>query len=363
MYPLNLALLVAGKTLETELDATLSKLAIRKVFTDPAWEQSDDLAGRLERSSPDVVIIGPGTRERVVLDTIRAVKTLQGSPAIVALNTSKDPDTILEMVRAGVSEYLYPPYDEKLERALRTISEQLERAIPASSKDSKIFGLLSAKGGCGATTIACHVAREISGCTNTDVLLADLDLQVGGVRFATKAQSDYSILDATSNLYRLDVSFWKALISNGIRGVEVISGPHDDVLSVVEPTADQIRQVLQFVRTQYPFAVVDLGRGRSDVTIGALEEIDNLLLVTTLDITAMHQAKAMIRGIVMRGFPQSQIRLVLNRMPKNPELTIDEITKNLGVEPFVTIPSDYSSLYEKQLEGGLLSNNTTLGTA
>lgn len=363
MYPLNLAILVANKTLESELDSTLSKLAIRKVFTDPAWEQSDDLAGRLERSSPDVVIIGPGNRQSAVLECIRAVKALQGSPAIVVLNSSKDPDTILEMVRAGVNEYLYPPFDEKLEKALRSISEQRERAVPASSRDSKIIGMLSAKGGCGATTIACHVAREIGSCTNTKVLLADLDLQAGGVRFATKAQSDYSILDATSNLYRLDVNFWKALISNGIRGVEVISAPHGDVLSVAEPTSDQVRQVLQFVRTQYPFTVVDLGRGRSDVTVGALDEIDNLVLVTTLDITAMHQAKALIRGVVTRGFPQSSIRLVLNQMPKNPELTVQEITKNLGVEPFASIPSDYSALYEKQLEGGLLSSGTTLGTA
>ena len=50
-------------------------------------------------------------------------------------------------------------------------------------------------------------------------------------------------------------------------------------------------------------------------------------------------------------------------MPKNPELTVQEITKNLGVEPFASIPSDYSALYEKQLEGGLLSSGTTLGTA
>ena len=40
------------------------------------------------------------------------------------------------------------------------------------------------------------------------------------IGFLTKTKAIYSILDAVNNLHRLDISYWKALVSNGIPGVE-----------------------------------------------------------------------------------------------------------------------------------------------
>ena len=63
------------------------------------------------------------------------------------------------------------------------------------------------------------------GRQNQKVLLADLDLDAGMVAFITKTKAVYSILDAVNNLHRLDISYWKALVSNGIPGVEIVSSP------------------------------------------------------------------------------------------------------------------------------------------
>ena len=57
------------------------------------------------------------------------------------------------------------------------------------------------------------------------MLLADLDLDAGMVAFLLKTKSPYSILDAVNNIHRLDASYWKALVSNGIPNVEIIAAP------------------------------------------------------------------------------------------------------------------------------------------
>ena len=60
------------------------------------------------------------------------------------------------------------------------------------------------------------------GRQNQKVLLADLDLDAGMIAFITKTKATYSILDAVNNLHRLDLHYWKALVSNGIPGVEIV---------------------------------------------------------------------------------------------------------------------------------------------
>ena len=72
--------------------------------------------------------------------------------------------------------------------------------------------------------MVCHVAAEL-GRQNQKVLLTDLDLDAGMVGFITKTKSVYSILDAINNLHRLDIHYWKALVSNGIPGVEIVASP------------------------------------------------------------------------------------------------------------------------------------------
>ena len=89
----------------------------------------------------------------------------------------------------------------------------------------KMIGFLSAKGGCGATTLACHVASELQNVTQKNVLLADLDLTSGMVGFLMKTPSSYSILDAIKNLSRLDESLWKALVVEHRPGLSVMPAP------------------------------------------------------------------------------------------------------------------------------------------
>src|SRR6185437_971958 len=217
----------------------------------------------------------------------------------------------------------------------------------------------SAKGGCGATTIVCHVAAEL-GRQNQKVLLADLDLDAGMVGFITKTKAVYSILDAVNNLHRLDISYWKALVSNGIPGVEIVSSPLA-LASKQQPHDDQIRQVLAFAKPHYDWTVADLGRSLSRMAMAALEEIDEVCLVTTLEVPALHQSKQIIQTLLDSGYGKNRIRLILNRAPKRLDITPGELERMLGIPIFCMIPNDYPELYETYAEGRMLNRTCDLG--
>ena len=80
---------------------------------------------------------------------------------IIALNNSADADIILSSLRAGIHEYLYPPLQDALRRSLEKRAAERSRRREGAKGDGKSFGFFSAKGGCGATTLVCHVAAEL----------------------------------------------------------------------------------------------------------------------------------------------------------------------------------------------------------
>ena len=232
--------------------------------------------------------------------------------------------------------------------------------VESLRRGARIIGFISAKGGCGATTVACHTAVELPRLTNGRVLLADLDFDAGMIGFLLKSKSEYTISDAVRNTQRLDQSYWQALVSNGVRsGLEIITAPVLSSRPSLKP--EQLRFVLSFVRTQYDWVLLDLGRSLNPLSTSAAEEIDDLFLVTTLEVPALHQAKLMAQKLLDGGFKKDHLHLLLNRAPKRFEISVEEIEKMLGVPVYTSLPSDYVSLNESYSEGKLVDHASNLG--
>ncbi|HJT89633.1 MAG TPA: AAA family ATPase [Bryobacteraceae bacterium] len=360
MYPLTIWLAIENRELLEQAQACLGDLPFRVIVEHQDIGDLSNFLDRLERMRPDVVLIDISGWREPLEGLVASIRNAVGDPMIIALHTLADADTILASLRAGINEFLYPPLQEPLRKSLEKRSAERSRRRDGASKGAgKSFGFLSAKGGCGATTLVCHVAAEL-GRANQKVLLMDLDLHAGLVGFITKTKSVYSILDAINNLHRLDIHYWKALVSNGIPGVEIVSSPLA-LGAKQDPSDEQIRHVLGFARPHYDWTLVDLGRSLSRLAMAALEEIDEACLVTTLEVPALHQSKQIIQTLLDGGYGKHRIKLILNRSPKRLDITPGELERMLGVPIFSMVPNDYPELYETYAEGRMLARNSDLG--
>ena len=360
MYPLTIGLAIENRELRDQTQGCLSALPFRVIV------EHQDLNGdlvnfldRLERMRPDVVLIDISSWKEPLEGLVASIRNATGDPMIIALHNSASAETILAALRAGVHEFLFPPLQESLRRALEKRSVERRRRDTGTKGAGKGYAFLSAKGGCGATTLVCHVAAEL-GYQKHKVLLMDLDLDAGMVRFLTKTKSVYSILDAINNLHRLDISYWRALVSNGIPGVEIVSTPAA-LATKTQLRDDQVRHVLGFARPIYDWTLVDLGRSLSRTALAALEELDEACVVTTLEVPALHQTKQIIQTLFDGGYGKNRIKLILNRAPKRLDITPGELEKMLGVPIYYMVPNDYPELYETYAEGRMLSRSSELG--
>jgi pilus assembly protein CpaE len=360
MYPITAGLIVESKELWEELKTALAPLPIRLAFEASEIPQDwGPFLERVDRVQPDVILLEVTKLREPLEDVVKRLRSTSAQPVVFALHNSAHPEAILTALRAGVSEYLYPPVAESLNAAFERLSESKEKAGKSSLRGGKIIAFLSAKGGCGATTIACHVAAEMARQGTGKILLADLDLQSGMVGFLMKTSPAYSLADAVNNLQRLDQSYWRGLISNGIPNLEILNAP--TAPAAKQLPAGHVKQVVAFARTQYDWTLLDLGRNVNPATLSILDMVDETYLVTTPEVPALHQAKQIVQILLDAGYSRSHLRLVLNRTSKRIDVTFDELESMLGVPVFATVGNDFDALYEAVSEGRLVSDSSVTG--
>jgi pilus assembly protein CpaE len=351
VYPLAIGLAIRNNALWSEVTTTLRDLPIRVVFDHPEIENREGLLNRIEHGAPDVVLVEFTSQMESLGPLVEAIKATRPAPLVMAVQASPELAGVVTALRAGIYEFLYPPLAEKLlqafERAQHTVHHK---------PSGKVIGFLSSKGGCGATTIACHTAAAIgkyAAQQEKRALLIDLDLNTGMVRFLMRTDTPYSVLDAASNMQKLDLGYWNALTTNVSPGLEVIAAP-TDLVSKHQLNLNQVQHVLSFARCYYDWTLVDLGRGLGLLTTSVLDVIDELYLVTTAEVPALHLTKKIVDVLFASDFPKNKLRLVANRTPRIAHTRCQELEDLLGLPLFAHLPNDYSNLFQSYSECKLL---------
>jgi pilus assembly protein CpaE len=350
----NLLVQVKDEQLEREVLQTLKWLPGPVMFEQNKGDW-DSLLDRVSKMKPEVLLLDLSCVPSELNIAMRQLRYHAPRIRVIALHTTPDPHTILSAMRAGANEFLHIPLGETLEPALqRMFAAENEASAPIRGK---IIGFLSAKGGCGATTLACHVASELHRVTHKNVLLADFDLTSGMVGFLMKTPSSYSLLDAIKNISRLDQSLWKALIVERRPGFSAMPAPAS-YTRWDHPDENKLQQVLEFMRTQHDWIVLDLGRSLNSIATAVLDQIDQLFLVSTLEVVALHGLKSIMHGLFDHG---EKLQLLLNRTPKMMDISVQELEKILGRSLYAALPNDYMGLYQSYSSGNLLDSSSRLG--
>ncbi len=353
-------IVVETKVLADELCSSIHGLPVNVIFEQPEIGDWSAFVEKLERLPIQVLFLETSHLDDVP-GFVRRIRALSSPPAVIAVHTQAVSSGILEALRGGVSEYLVPPFGHALAKALERMSGDRRAQAGPERAGGKVLGFLSAKGGCGATTIACHLARELPKQTGSRALLTDLDFDAGLVSFVFKTKTSYSIFDAAANLHRLDSSYWKAVVSNGIPGLDIIGSASDNKAQTLTP--EVMQKIFRFFRAEYDWVLADLGRGLNEFCLSTLTDCDELYLVTTAEIVALHHTQRIITRLIERGFIGENLRVILNRPPKQFDVTIPELEKMLGARIHGTVVNDYDTLHESYAEGTLALPATAIGRA
>ena len=320
---LTVAMIVGDPGLSAEISSSIHEAPIHIAFEARALKPREEVHDRLKAANVRVVLLDLDTVGDGVTAAVSGIKAVLPNCHVLALGKTSEAETILGAFRAGCSDYLCSPIRNGLLAAFARISaEVFKDKHKAPGEDGSVIGFLSAKGGCGATTIACHLATELRRLTSGDLLLADLDLTAGGVAFMMRVQPRHDILDAVSNTHRLDASYWRALVATR-GGLDIVTAPKNAVTDPF-PAAESVSATLRFLRSQYRFALADLGCGVNQFTEPAIDEMDRVFLVSTPDLPALHRAGQIAEYFTEKRTPRVDVHLDSQPGPNQKEVSLHD---------------------------------------
>jgi Flp pilus assembly CpaE family ATPase len=317
----------------------------------------------LAQGTFDAVLVELSLPDSQGLATFETIQRHARGVPIVIHTAAANEAQALTAVERGAQDYLIKGRmtSDALIRVLQySIARRkgMAQAGKTGTPEAKVIGILGAKGGVGATTVASHFSVELKRQTGGRVLLLDLDCSARSAAFLLKVESPYSIVDAAADLHRLDADYWKRLVATTPGGLDVLPAPGAAGFAE-QPSGDRVRHVLRFAKALYEFIVVDLGR-LNPHTMSLLEEVGEVYVVATDGLLEMFEASRVLRKLQDLGFADSRLRLVFNRASKSALIAGADIEKALGHPVFWTL-GDYSKeLGHAYAEGRFLDEGLTL---
>ena len=335
--PLTIVVLSTGLDNFKEIRTALS--TDNRVQLLAGGNDSEQLREEIIRLKPAAAIITLGANADQAMKLIQRLAAEAPETALISAAQNLAPDLLLQSLRAGAREFLQLPISaDDLKTVLDRVADFRAGQIEAPKKKGRMVAVFSSKGGCGTSFIAANLAAA----ANAQTVLVDLNLQAGDLPLFLGVDPRYSFADMAENRTRLDDALIHSFVTPYSSNLSLLAAPREaDSADEIEP--EHVFEVLQRLRETYEYIVLDPQHTFDSITLAALDQSDEIVLVLTLDIPAIRSTQRALEIFDRLGYPRKKIRVVVNRWSKQIDLDLRQVEKFLG-EPVVGfIPSDYQT--------------------
>jgi pilus assembly protein CpaE len=311
------------------------------VVTTSTYELYDLVVGSLENQ---LIIVGPNVKMETASAVAEHFRVVRPSLGVILIRNRLDVTTMSEALRSGIREVVGSDDAAALvaasQRSMSVSGQLLEanKILGTSLSRGKILIVFSAKGGCGKTTLSVNLAHALAIHTESKVALLDFDLQFGDVAVALQIEPKKTISDAISMQNNLDELGINSLMVNKQKNLDILLAPTNPT-DIEFITTKLIDNLLENLRNNYDYIVVDTPPAFTDVILKVFDQADRCFLLTTLDMPAIKNLKLVINTLEALNINKSKLEFILNRSDIKSGLSLQEV-ENLVGETFAShIPS------------------------
>ncbi|MDP3001439.1 MAG: hypothetical protein Q8N47_28400 [Bryobacterales bacterium] len=316
-----------------------------------------ELTRVMRAHAPHVIFVGIADLPKA-MELIREVEAAYPGVQFVAIHRVCEQPVLLELMRAGIREFLAPPFIRQSVQELSVrLREGAERKPPSVDSTDMVFAFLPSKAGVGASTIALNTACALSRAPKTSVLLADFDLNCGMQRFMLRLDHAYSLVDAVEHASNMDENLWPQLVAS-IDSLDVLHSGRMNPGFRAEPA--QIRHLMEFVRRNYRAACIDLSGNMEKYSIEVMHESKRIFLVCTPEIPSLHLAREKCTYLQSLDLGD-RISVLLNRTQRRSVISPEQVEKLLGLPVHMSFPNDYVGVHKALTEGRHVRPSCELG--
>ena len=300
---------------------------------------ADQVYEEILRLKPNAAIIALGANAEQAITLIKRLQIECPSTTLISAGQDSSPDLILRSLRAGARDFLRLPISsDELKTVLDSTSEFCAGQVTPPKKKGRMIAVFSSKGGCGTTFLATNIAASM----NAASVLVDLNLQAGDLPLFLGVEPKYSIADMVESRARMDDALLTSYITRHSSNLDLLAAPLEaDAADEIEP--EHVFEALERLREKYNYVILDPQHTFDSITLAALDQADDIVLVLTLDIPSIRSAQRSLEIFDRLGYTRRKLKVVVNRFSKQIDLDLRQVEKFLGQNITGFVTSDYQT--------------------
>jgi pilus assembly protein CpaE len=310
----------------------------------------------VSQSAPDVGVVNLDADPQKAISLLDRLRVDSPDCCLLAVSKSSDGQLILQAMRAGVREFLTSPVSiEDMMSALGRISETKFGGSAGKSRATKVFAVCGASGGVGCTSLAVNLGCILAANPQNTVALVDLDLAVGDADVFLDTIPEYSLIDVTQNVGRLDFQLLKKSLTKHSSGLYLLPRPVQlQDVSLITPEA--LRRVFGLLKATFSHIVIDVSKGYTDIDLAAFEFANEILMVVQLDLPCLRNlVRLQMSFDEIDGF-RDKLKIIVNRVGlESGQIKLKKARETIGRDIYYQIPNDYRTMVEVRNNGIPLS--------
>src|SRR5208283_2635230 len=95
-------------------------------------------------------------------------------------------------------------------------------------------------------------------------------------------------------------------VVHDVNGVDVLPGP-DGLFGLTDVPLDAIQQTIRYLRGNYEYVVIDCCQGVGGANEAVIAESDQMYLVATPDVPALHDLSRYVDRLLQYNFPVGKV--------------------------------------------------------
>ncbi len=252
-------------------------------------------------------------------------------------------------MQAGARDFLPEPL--AADDLLAALGRMIQETPAGQAANGKLVAVMNAKGGSGATLLACNLAQQLS-VRGGSTLLLDLDLQFGSVAHCLDVVPAHSHVEVLQQIEEMDSVALRGFCSHFSHTLHVLGGRAGEFCLPQDVRLEQLEALLRLARSTYDWVVVDLPRQIDHLTGITLEQSDHVYILVQQSLSHLKDATRLMR--IMRddlGVQNNRFQVVVNRYDKAAPVSLRDVAESLRCSELQKLPNDFAVVSESQNTG------------
>jgi pilus assembly protein CpaE len=314
--------------------------------------KSDWAVRRFAEANPEIVILEIRD-QAAALRCLKVLHSVLPKTHFLVASHLTDPQLIIEAMRSGAREFVpLPVTAATLSQAFTRYVGETEQRGTDHAKRGKLYSVISAKPGSGATTVALNLAGIIADGGKARVGFLDMYQPVGDAAAYLNLKPIYTITEAIAAVHRLDPVLLESFTTPS-HGFHVLSG-FREYMPASQFTVEAMTQILDVSMHSFAHTFADLSEYIVEDQAQAISSMSAaILLVITPDVPSIWRTERLLNSLAKTN-ASGKIKIVLNRKSKTDQISEADIDKLLKHPVDFILPNDYAASMKALNSGRLL---------